>query len=290
MDGLQQRVAHILGARPVSWDRKSAPWQPAEPPTGGNLRFSVQLENGHRVFVKAARAPDRAGALRREAEVYAHLHGSFIAEMIAFDDHADEPVLVLEDLSDADWSVRWDGTRMTAVRSALAEVAASQPPPNTPPVRDTIGELDQWQVVAADPAPFLSTGIRSEDWLWRALPSLRAAADAAPVDGDELLHLDVRSDNLCFRHGAAILVDWDWCSTGRAEFDLAAWLPSLALEGGPAPWEVLPQAGGYAAVLAGFWASVVGLPPPPTGPTVRELQRRQLKVALAWCEHELALM
>jgi hypothetical protein len=34
---------------------------------------------------------------------------------------------------------------------------------------------------------------------------------------------------------------------------------------------------------------MVGLPPPATAPTVREGQRRQLEVALTWCEHELGL-
>jgi hypothetical protein len=144
-------------------------------------------------------------------------------------------------------------------------------------------------VVEADAGPFLSTGIRSREWLDRALPTLKAAADTAPVDGDDLLHLDVRSDNLCFRDGTVVLVDWNWCSTGRADFDVAAWLPSVTVEGGAPPWEVLPRAGEYAAFLAGIWAAVVGLPPPPTAPTVRDQQRRQLEIALAWCEREFSL-
>jgi hypothetical protein len=101
--------------------------------------------------------------------------------------------------------------------------------------------------------------------------------------------LDIRSDNLCFRGGRPMIVDWDWCCTGIAELDVAAWLPSLAFEGGPLPWEVLPGAGEYGALLAGVWASVAGLPPPPTAPTVRDQQRRQLEIALMWCEHELGI-
>ena len=58
-------------------------------------------------------------------------------------------------------------------------------------------------------------------------------------------------------------------------------------EGGPQPWEVLPDGGAYAALVSGVWAAVVGLPPPETAPTVREIQRRQLEVSLAWCEREL---
>ena len=289
MHGLEARVAGLLGARPVRWQRRSAPWQPAEAVPGGNDRYSVDLDDGRRVFVKAAKAPHTARWLRREAEVYAHLQGSFMVDLIAFEDDPVEPILVVDDLSDADWGIRWDPARVTAVRAALAAVAASAPPPNTPTVREILADDPGWEAVRADPGPFLSTGIRPRAWLDRFLPTLRDAADAAPLDGSDLLHLDVRSDNLCLRDGEAILIDWNWCSIGPADFDVAAWLPSLAREGGPPPWEVLPGAGEYAAFLAGFWAAVVGLPPPSTAPTVREGQRRQLEVALTWCERELLL-
>ncbi len=290
MESLAERVGRVVGARPVAWEARAAPWQPAHTVEGGNERFSVLLDDDRRVFVKAARAEHTAEWLRREHEVYAHLRGSFIARLEAFDDHPVYPVLVLEDLSDADWEVRWYPGRVAMVRAALAELARSEPPPNTRPVRETFPELfGRWRTVEEDPEPFLSTGIRSRRWLERALPTLNAAADAVPADGDDLLHLDVRSDNLCFRDDNAILVDWNWCSTGNADLDLAAWLPSLAVEGGPQPWEVLPRAGEYAAFLAGVWAAVVGLPAPPTAPTVRAQQRRQLEAALAWCERELSL-
>ncbi len=290
VEALRERVTRLLGSPPVAWDARAAPWQPLEPVAGGNERFSVLLEDGRRVFVKAARAADTAAWLRREHEVYAHLHGSFIAALVAFDDDPTYPVLVLEDLSDADWEVRWETGRIDMVRAALAELAKSTPPPGTRAVRETFPDLfGRWRRVEQDPDPFLSTGIRSRAWLEHALSTLIDAADGVPADGDDLLHLDVRSDNLCFRAGAAVLVDWNWCSTGNADLDIAAWLPSLALEGGPPPWEMLPGAGEYAAFLAGVWAAVVGLPPPPTAPTVRGPQRMQLEVALAWCEHELAL-
>ena len=106
------------------------------------------------------------------------------------------------------------------------------------------------------------------------------------MDGDDLCHLDVRSDNLCFRDGRALLVDWNWLSRANADLDLAAWLPSLAVEGGPLPWEVLPGSGALAAFIAGVWAAVVGLPPPETAPTVRSLQRAQLAVALDWIDRD----
>jgi hypothetical protein len=290
MDALAERVARLLGARPIAWEARSAHWQPSGPVAGGNERFSVLLDDGRRVFVKAAQAEHTAGWLRREHEVYAHLRGSFIPALEAFDDDPLYPLLVIEDLSAADWAVHWEPDRVALVRAALAELAACEPPPNTRPVREAFADFfGRWRVVEDDPEAFLSTGIRSRAWLEQALPRLIEAADAVPADGDDLLHLDVRSDNICFRDGAALLVDWNWCSTGNAEVDVAAWLPSLALEGGPQPWKILPAAGELAAWLAGVWAAVVGLPPPPTAPTVRTPQRRQLELALLWAERELGL-
>jgi aminoglycoside phosphotransferase (APT) family kinase protein len=143
--------------------------------------------------------------------------------------------------------------------------------------------------IERDPEPFLSTGMSSREWLEASLPVLREAAETAPVDGDALLHLDVRSDNICLTERGAVLVDWNQACIGNPELDVAAWLPSLRLEGGPEPEEILPGGGGFAAVLAGFFGSRVGLPPPPTAPQVREIQRAQLEVALAWASRELDL-
>jgi hypothetical protein len=64
-------------------------------------------------------------------------------------------------------------------------------------------------------------------------------------------------------------------------------LPSLRLEGGPQPWEVLPDARGLATVVAGFFAARAGLPPPAGAPAVRDFQLRQLEVALPWAAREL---
>ena len=80
-----------------------------------------------------------------------------------------------------------------------------------------------------------------------------------------------------------------YCGRGHTEGDIVAWLPSLKLEGGPDPWELVPDSQGFAALLAGFFASRAGLPPPPTAPRVREFQRRQAEVALPWAARELGL-
>jgi hypothetical protein len=278
LDGAVERA---VGSRPVRYELRPGGYSTAE-------RFRVTLADGRSVFVKSATAPHLARWLRREHEVYAALAGPFIPRLVGWDDDGARPLLALQDLSGADWQVAWDAARVDAVRASLAELARSVPPPGTPTVREGLGELfGRWAVVAGDPEPFLSTGLRPRAWLERRLPEIMAAAETAPVDGDDLCHLDVRSDNLCFRDGRAILVDWNWLSRANADLDLAAWLPSLAVEGGPLPWEVLPGRGELAAFVAGVWAAVVGLPPPETAPTVRALQRAQLAVALDWIDREL---
>jgi hypothetical protein len=120
-------------------------------------------------------------------------------------------------------------------------------------------------------------------WLEEALPALLEVAGPAVVAGDRLCHFDVRSDNICFREdGSAVLIDWNFAEIGNARLDMAFWLPSLALEGGPPPETILTDAAPEAAVVAGFFASRCGEPPIPDAPGVRELQRRQLTQALPW--------
>jgi hypothetical protein len=278
---LDERIERALGSRPVRYEQRPGGYSTAD-------RFAVTLADGRSVFVKSSGAENLAGWLRREHEVYAGLSGSFLPQLLGWDDDGVRPVLAIEDLSNADWTPRWDDERVAAVLAALAELAEAMPPPGTPPVRESFAELfDRWRIVEADPGPFLSVGLRDATWLDRALPEILAAVDSAPVDGDRVCHLDVRSDNLCFREGRAVLVDWNWASLANPETDVAAWLPSLRVEGGPPPWEVLSGAGALAAWVAGVWAAVVGLPPPATAPNVRDLQRRQLAVALDWIDREL---
>jgi hypothetical protein len=278
---LDERIERAVGSPPVRYEPRPGGYSTAD-------RFAVTLADGRSVFVKSSDAPNLAGWLRREHEVYGALTGSFIPELVGWDDDGVRPVLAIEDLSDADWTVRWDASRVAAVLAALEELADATPPPNTHSFREEFAEFfDRWRIVEADPSPFLSVGLRDDAWLERALPEILAAADSAPVAGDRLCHVDVRSDNLCFRDGRAVLVDWNWASLANPAVDIAGWVPSLRVEGGPPPWEVLPDAGPLAALIAGVWAAVAGLPPPETAPLVREMQRRQLAVALEWVDREL---
>lgn len=130
---------------------------------------------------------------------------------------------------------------------------------------------------------------RTAGWLRDNAPMLVAAEDEASIDGPCPAHLDVRSDNLCFRGGRAVLVDWNHAVVAHPDLDIAGWAPSLHAEGGPAPEEILPGAGPLAAVISGYFADRAGQPVIPTAPRVREVQLRQLRTALPWAARALGL-
>ena len=84
-----------------------------------------------------------------------------------------------------------------------------------------------------------------------------------------------------------MLFDWSHARIGNPAFDVAFWLPSLALEGGPAPETFGVDE--LAPFVAGFFAALAGLPPPAGAPRVRAFQIAQLEVALPWACATLGL-
>jgi hypothetical protein len=265
-------------------------WEPVSNRIGNDRgRWLVRLAGGGSVFVKAPYDEATAEWLATEALVYQGVEADFLPQLLAWDGE----LLVLEDLSGAAWPPPWTEQAVAAVCAALDELAAVTPPAGLPPLENLRGLLVDtgWPQIQADPEPLLSLGLCSREWLEAALPELRAAAEAIELSGDSLVHLDIRSDNLCMRDGRALLFDWNQASIGNPRFDLAEWLPSLAAEGGPLPEQLLPHADGaaFAAVFAGFWGARAGLPAPPWGPKLREVQRLQSAVALSWAARALDL-
>jgi aminoglycoside phosphotransferase (APT) family kinase protein len=175
------------------------------------------------------------------------------------------------------------------VCATLEDIARLPAPDGLVPASQTNYGKNGWPEVARDPEPFLSLGLCSREWLDQALAVLLEAASLDYLDGTSLVHLDVRSDNMFFRDGRAVLVDWNLAALGNPEFDLAFWLPSLRMEGGPEPESVCRPHPSVVALVAGFFAGRAGLPAIPTAPRVREVQRRQLEVALPWAVRSLDL-
>lgn len=276
--------AEAVGAALVEWEAVA---------TRGYARscahWRARLADGRRVFVKHALTATAVEWLRAERVIYEAVSGSFMPAFFGAYDDGDVALIVLEDLTDAEWPPPWSPSRVESVLASLDALHRTAPPKDIGRLEGIRAEIVGWPDVAASPEPLLSTGLCAPSWLEEALPALLQASEAARLDGTELLHVDVRSDNLCLRDGRALLFDWNLARVGNGDFDVAFWLPSLALEGGPPPWEVLPDAGPLAAAVAGFFCARAGLPPPPTAPTVRDFQRAQAQVALAWTARELGL-
>jgi hypothetical protein len=277
------RVARLLGERPVVWRKVTGGYTPA-------ARWVVSLESGRSAFVKAGTTPDTADWLRREGAFYQAVEAPFLPRFLAFEDDPGSPILVLEDLCEAAWPPPWDAERVERVLSILDAVAATPPPAGLPLLADSKPWLrDSWREVAANPQPFLFLGLCSDAWLADALPALIESQEAVDFGGEALLHLDVRSDNMCFAGSRTLLIDWNGARGGNPLFDVAFWLPSLQFEGGPPPDAVAPQAGKLAALVAGFFAARAGLPNIPDAPFVRRVQREQLSTALPWAARVLGL-
>ena len=280
----QPEIAAAVGGVPVRWESVRG---------GGyatnTAKWTIELDAGRRAFAKVALDELAAGWLRNEARIYSVLDAPFLPALLGWHDSEETTELVLEDLGDAHWPPPWSRDEVSHVVEALEAVHATTPPPGLPALESLREDLDGWPVVAAEPEPLLSTGICSREWLVEALPRLMQASADCDLGGDALLHMDVRSDNLCIRGDRAVLVDWNHACVGNPLLDSVAWAPSLRTEGGPEPWALVADSNGQAALIAGYFAARVGLPAPTTAPAVREVQRRQLEVALPWAARELGL-
>jgi hypothetical protein len=260
-----------------------------------NGRWVASLADGRSAFVKAAVDAQTARWLRAEHYIYSYpayatLDQPFLPQLLGWVDDGELPLLVLEDLQHADWPPPWTPAHIDAVRTLLHRLAETPPPPGLPQLEQVRASMEGWRRVAAEPEPLLRLGLCSPAWLDRSLPTLQAAADAAPLAGNALVHRDLRSDNLCIREGRALLVDWNLAVAGNPLFDLAAWSPSLHTEGGPEPGDLGERGTGeIVALLAGYWAARAGLPVIPHAPRVRAVQQAQLKVALPWAARLLGL-
>jgi len=247
-------------------------------------RRIVPWPGGGTAFAKGATDDPTEDWLRIEHFAYTHLAGGFMPRLLGWDDSGERPVLYLEDLASARWPPPWLLGDEELVLAALDELHSATPPPGL--VRAETRWPNDWPRIGADSEPFLRLGLVSSGWFEAHLPALSAAAERVPLAGDAVIHMDVRSDNLCFLEGRALLVDWNLIALGNPAADAQFWLPSLVLEGGRPPVELEPE---FAAWITGFMASRAGLPLIPTAPGVRAIQLAQLRVVLPWACRLLGL-
>jgi hypothetical protein len=150
------------------------------------------------------------------------------------------------------------------------------------------------ELAAATDTPGLDTWCREN---LSRLAELEAHWPEA-ISGETLIHGDIRSDNVLIGPAGPVFVDWPHAAVGNPVFDLVAWAPSVVLEGGPQPEELLALHGpsrsadpdvvsALLAAVSGFFVSHSLRPGPPGLPTLRRFQAAQGDVALDWLRRRI---
>ncbi len=258
--------------------------------------------NGSRWFVKAVSAeanPHAPTMHRREAEVLRgldpliaagdlpvpRLHGVFEADpWIA---------LVLEDVDGRQPAVPWNRAELTRVLAALDQLSDVLTP--SPIAVASVSEhcsedFTGWRTLAE--AGDLD---RLDDWSRAHVAELAEIERSWPerLAGDTLLHTDLRADNVLLAGERVLFVDWPSACVGAAVVDVVFMAPSVTMQGGPQPEEILamtrsgrtasrPTVTAAVCAVAGYFTEGSLRPPPPGLPTVRAFQAAQGDIARRW--------
>lgn len=269
-------------------------------PTGFSPGVAARLQtvDGRRVFIKAVGPepnPTCPDVHRREARVVSQLPKSAPAPRLlwGYDEGDDGWVLLLfEDIEGRHPQEPWLNEELNRVLATLRQLADLLTP--APLAALSAGERFErgicgWRSLQQERPAGL------DDWSRRHLDRLAALEATAleAISGDTLVHFDVRADNLLLTPERVFVVDWPHVCVGPAWVDLVCFAPSVEMQGGPSPEELLnryladrradPDAITAAvASLAGFFTSGALQPPPPGLPTLRAFQAAQAVVARRW--------
>ncbi|MFD9943979.1 phosphotransferase family protein [Nonomuraea sp. NPDC059023] len=279
---VRARVEDLLGGHVTEAVTQTGGFSPA---TAARLL----LDTGRRAFVKAVGpgVNDRATALYRdEARVAAALPPSVPApRMLTSFEQDGWVVLLFEDVDGRPPAMPWRRDELDRVLAAADELAASLTPApiDAPPIAELFGQMFRgWRRLLEEDHDGLDPWIAGN---LGALAELESGWERAAA-GDTLVHADLRADNVLLTDERVYVVDWPYACLGAAWFDRLAMLPSVAMQGGPRPGELLadpdPALTCVIAALAGYFVRQSRQPPPPGIPTVRAFQAAQGEVAVDW--------
>ncbi len=267
--------------------------------------------DGQRYFVKAVCEEPNAQsyrAHRREAEVLAELGRlpgagtlRFPALRGIFDDGL-WVALVLEDVDGHQPVLPWQAGELARVVSALQQMAEVLTPPPIAAAAAQDAYADSfmgWRKLGEADG---SLADQLDPWSRRHLERLADVELTWPqyAAGQTLLHTDLRADNLLITRDCVVVVDWPWACVGSPLLDLVGFAPSVKMQGGPDPAELLrmtvagrgadPDAvAALACALAGYFTEAARNPAPPGLPTLRAFQAAQGVVARRWVADLLRL-
>jgi aminoglycoside phosphotransferase (APT) family kinase protein len=271
----------------------------------------LRLADGRGMFVKAIGSDANADSPvfhRREARIVAALPAHVPVPRLLWshdDGEGGWVVLVFEEADGHHPRQPWQSDELQQVLDALAELSArlTPSPLAVSEVRSASRRVERnicgWQRLQSDPTEVLS-GL--DDWSRRNLAALAELESRAPaaVDGNTLLHFDVRADNVLLGGKHVWFFDWPHASVGAAWFDVVGLIPSVTMQGGPPPEEVFERYPGShladpeavtcaVAALSGYFTRQSLQPPPPGLPTLRAFQAAQGTVARRWLAQRTSL-
>jgi hypothetical protein len=212
-------------------------------------------------------------------------------------DDGDWVAAIYQDIDGRHPSVPWKAEELQQVLADLTRLH-EQLTPNPVDVAPAVGDKHRalfrgfLHLADLDPAEL-------DPWVRGHLGELIALESRweSAAGGTTLLHGDVRGDNILLTDEGDRLqtwfVDWPGACVGVPWFDIAAMAPSVALEGGPSPADLIrldPVARTVAqdelapvvAALGGYFLYGAQQPPPPGLPTLRRFQARQGAVVIEW--------
>lgn len=282
----------------------SAQSQPSGFSPGAAAR--LQTADGRRYFAKAVGPelnPISPGMHRQEARVLAAIpHHLPVAKLLWTYDEGDEGwiLLLFDDVEGTHPVEPWHPDELARALDALTCLAnALTPVPPGLAHLERIGDSGLlqgrwWARLAVDPPSGLDA------WSRRHIDRLAELEIDAPaaVAGDTVVHLDFRADNLLLTPDEVIVVDWAHASIGAPWVDLLAFLPSVAMQGGPEPESLFirhplgrdadPGAVNAAlADIAGYFTYGALQPEPPELPGLRAFQAGQAVEARRWLNTRL---
>ncbi len=259
------------------------------------LAARLRTIDGRRCFVKAVSEqanPDTPRMHRREAEVVAALpRDAPVPRLLWTYDEDGWVALGFEDVEGHTPTQPWRDDELRLVVEGLHRLheVLTPSPIDSESASNALATLVKgWAELKATFADDL------DDWSIRNLDQLVELEARAPaaVEGDTLLNFDVRADNLLIAKDKVFFVDWPWARVGAPFVEWIALAPSVYMQGGPKPGELLEMArlpGIDAAAIDAVIASMTGYflaysrrPPPPGIPTVRAFQAAQGEISLAW--------
>ena len=291
-----------------------SPVATAESQAGGfspGIASRIRTADGARYFVKAV-GPlpnrDSPGMHRREARIVAAMPDGVAVPRLLWS-HDDEEsgwvLLVFQDTAGRHPEMPWRSDELDQVVDGLVRIADALTPSPLPVSlagsarRAFQRSINGWRQLAEGPPSDLD---RLDAWSRRNLDRLVYLESQAPdaVHGDTLLHLDVRADNILLAEDRVWLFDWASACVGASWVDAVGFAPSVAMQGGPPPEQVVarhPAARAAdpahitaaAAAVAGYFTHRALQPPAPGLPTLREFQAAQGAVARQWVAQRAGL-